>query len=67
MLYRVVRYYAGPKPNRTVSGLTGLTLQEAQTHCSDPESSYKTCKQYEGLKRTGLHGPWFDGYMEDRS
>lgn len=45
--YKVVRYrFKGD--NRTVK--RGLTLEEAQAHCRDPET----------------RGPgWFDGYTED--
>jgi hypothetical protein len=43
----------------------GLTLQQAQAHCHDLETSSSTCTQKEGLDRTRLHGPWFDGYEEE--
>jgi hypothetical protein len=42
----------------------GLTLEEAQAHCSDPETSSSTCKLPENVKRTEDFGPWFDGYDE---
>lgn len=44
---------------------TGLTLEEAQAHCSDPETSYKTCTTAEAIKRTEIHGPWFDVYHKE--
>ena len=49
--YKIVRFYAPHRnqPNETVR--TGLTLEEAQEHCSDPE--------------THLKGEWFDGYDEE--
>ena len=43
----------------------GLTLSEAQAHCNDPETSYKTCRNNAGQARTQRVGPWFDGYEQD--
>lgn len=40
----------------------GLTLAQAQTHCSDPETSSKTATSEEAVKLTRENGPWFDGY-----
>ena len=45
----------------------GLTLSEAQAHCNDPETSYKTCRNDAGQARTTRMGPWFDGYRLDQS
>ena len=42
----------------------GLTLEEAQEHCSDPETSSSSCTSEEGLERTEKRGPWFDCYYE---
>ena len=40
---------------------TGLTLEEARIHCSDPETSSNTCtKNVEGVGTK-----WFDGYYEE--
>ncbi len=44
---------------------TGLTLEEAQEHCHDPDSSSKTCTTEEGMALTEEFGPWFDGYDEE--
>lgn len=62
--YAIVRHYqnAGIR-RRTI--LTGLTLQEAQAHCNDPETSSSTAKGKVARERTRKCGPWFDGYMED--
>ena len=66
MTYRIVRMYHDPDtPSRAVNGMSGLTLEEAQAHCRDPETSSKTCTSYQGRKRTERRGPWFDGYEED--
>lgn len=57
--YRIVRnYFRGG--SRTIK--TGLTLEEAQEHCRDPETSSRTCKKAENISRTEMRGPWFDGY-----
>lgn len=61
--YRIVRmYFRGGK--RTI--LTGLTLEEAQAHCKNPETSSSTCTSAAGKKRTRVMGKWFDGYEEDK-
>ena len=62
--YRIVRmFFKGGK--RAVNGLSGLTLEQAQEHCRNPESSYKTCKLYRNRKRTEQRGIWFDGYERE--
>lgn len=59
--YKIVRRYeqAGFR-RRTIA--TGLTLAEAQAHCSDPETSSRTCTNSTGRARTRRLGAWFDGY-----
>jgi hypothetical protein len=60
-MYKVVRkYYRGPE--RTIK--TGLTLEEAQAHCNDPETSSRTCTKSANVRRTQERGPWFDCYKE---
>jgi hypothetical protein len=57
--YKIVRmYFRGGK--REI--MRGLTLEEAQAHCSDPETSSRTCTKAAGKRRTAQRGPWFDGY-----
>jgi len=64
MSYKIVRFYQDPsKSNRTVQ--TGLTLEEAQEHCNDPETSSRTCTKPHLVARTRQHGPWFEGYTEE--
>jgi hypothetical protein len=61
MAYKVVRYfYKGG--HRTIK--SGLTLEEAQEHCRDPETSSRTCKTAARKRYTAVHGQWFDGYTE---
>lgn len=62
--YKVQRvYFNNPGRFRTI--LSGLTLAEAQAHCSDPETSSRTCTKSAGKARTRKLGPWFDSYTED--
>jgi hypothetical protein len=57
--YKIVRmYFKGGK--RTIE--TGLTLEQAQEHCSDPETSSSTAKGSRAKRRTRERGQWFDGY-----
>ena len=63
MTYKIVRHYRDSYRKRTIA--TGLTLDEAQAHCKDPETSSSTCTSAEGRRRTRQHGAWFDGYDED--
>jgi hypothetical protein len=44
---------------------TGLTKEEAQEHCKDPETSSRTCSSDEALAYTDKFGVWFDGYDEE--
>jgi hypothetical protein len=55
--YKVVRYYYS---GRKVTIYTGLTEEQAQERCSDPETSSKTCTSWKGRNRTKLNG-----YTED--
>ena len=62
MTYRILRNYFKGTP-RTIK--RGLTLNEAQLHCSDPETSSSTCTNSVGKSRTKRLGSWFDSYTED--
>jgi len=60
--YKIVRnYFRGNA--RVVK--RGLTLDEAQKHCKDKETSSSTCTKRAGIKRTESRGPWFDGYTNE--
>ena len=50
--------------NRKIILKTGLTLEQAQEHCNDPETSSTTCTKPEGRRRTRRYGRWFDQYTE---
>jgi hypothetical protein len=43
---------------------TGLTLEQAQDHCRDPETSSRTCVTAAAQRITSRNGEWFDGYEE---
>ena len=63
MKYKIIRHYFNNYGKRTI--MTGLTLEQAQAHCRDPETSSSTCTTWEGKQRTKKYGAWFDGYSED--
>jgi len=63
--YKIVRCYMnGGHQFRTVK--RGLTLEQAQAHCRNPETSSKTATSAAARRRTKTRGPWFDGYEDDR-
>ena len=64
--YRIIRMYRDGRASHTVRGGTGLTLEQAQAHCRDPETSSSTCTDPIARRRTKEYGPWFDGYEEER-
>lgn len=61
-MYKIVRYFYKDSRKRVI--LTGLTLEEAQAHCKDTETSSKTATSKTARARTRKHVPWFDGYQE---
>lgn len=69
--YKIVRFYHGKagadghlqSTKRTID--TGLSLEQVQKHCADPESSSKDCTSAVSRARTRKHGDWFDGYYEE--
>lgn len=62
--YAIVRFFQDSGLDRETID-TGLSLDEAQDHCNDPETSSSTCEGEEGTERTERYGPWFDGYEEE--
>lgn len=66
MSYKIVRNYFNHEiaPNRRVIK-RGLTLEEAQAHCKDPETSSKTARSAAAKAHTRAYGHWFDGYDEE--
>ena len=65
--YKIVRGYQWEKSRhlrRTIR--SGLTLEEAQRWCHDPETSSSTCTGSRPRRRTLERGPWFDGYEQEQ-
>jgi hypothetical protein len=64
-VYNIVRFYRDHP-----SGITRrivrkrVTLEEAQRHCNDPETSSSTAKGATARARTRRVGDWFDGYEQ---
>lgn len=61
-MYKIVRHFFNDNRTRTIA--TRLTLEEAQAHCKDPNTSSRTARSTVAIQRTRQHGPWFDGYEE---
>ena len=62
--YKVMRKFMNGRKDYTVK--VGLTLEEAQAHCNDPETSWKTAISSDAQKLTAKYGPWFDCYYEEK-
>ena len=58
--YKIVRVYG--RSQRKVTLQRNLSLEAAQAHCSDPETSWRTCTKAAGQHRTRTYGEWFDCY-----
>jgi hypothetical protein len=61
--YRVVRFFADSDDRDVVA--TGLTLEQAQAHCSSLESASESATSSAAQERTRQSGPWFDGYYKE--
>ena len=60
-MYKIIRFYYNQN-SRVIK--KNVTLEEAQKHCNDRETSSATCTKSDGKARTRKYGPWFDGYDE---
>lgn len=59
--YKIVRFFfRGGR--RTVKIVR--SLEEAQAHCQNPETSSSTATSATARRRTRDRGDWFDGYEE---
>lgn len=63
--YKIVRFYRDDEELNGTVVTRGLTLEQAQAHCNDPETSSSTATSPEATERTAQHGAWFDGYTEE--
>lgn len=60
--YKIIRmYFSRDVHNRVIK--RGLTLEEAQAHCGDPETASQTCTESVNIEHTQKYGPWFDAYQ----
>ena len=55
-MYDIIRFYADSRERHNIKVVD--TLEEAQEHCQDPETSSRTAID------STEHGDWFDGYQE---
>jgi hypothetical protein len=62
-MYKIVRHFQNSYRKYTVR--RHLTLEQAQAHCSDPETSSSTAKSKTAKARTRKYGAWFDGYTTE--
>jgi hypothetical protein len=61
--YKIIRFFQNGTPPRYDTTIAkGLSLEEAREHCSDPESSSRTCSSKASNALTEKYGSWFDGY-----
>ena len=65
MTYSIVRNYFN-RPGRGRVLHRGLTLDEAQAHCADPETSSSTATTAKAKAITRRNGPWFDSFTDAR-
>jgi hypothetical protein len=65
MTYKIIRFY---QKNEELNGTivtTGLTKEQAQAHCNNPETASNTATNPEAVARTEQYGPWFDGWTKE--
>lgn len=62
--YKIVRMYFDSARNKKTLR-TGLTLEEAQSHCKHPETSSRTATSSRCRARTARLGQWFDAYTKE--
>lgn len=60
--YAIYRHFMN-HPKQFIKG--GLTREEAKEHCSDPETSWRSCTEDDKKAITAEMGPWFDGFDEE--
>ena len=64
MTYKIIRMFLDDDvPSKIMR--TGLTLEQAQSHCQDKETSSSTCEGITGIECTEQFGKWFDGYDQE--
>lgn len=61
--YKILRKFFNGHPHETIE--TGLTLEQAQAHCSDPNTSSTKATSASAKAITEKMGPWMDCYYEE--
>jgi hypothetical protein len=61
--YKIVRLSRMGYSQRAIK--RGLSLEQAQEHCSDPETDSNTATSSAARRRTKRIGPWFDIYEKE--
>lgn len=62
MTYKIVRqYYKGG--SRCIR--KGLTLEQAQAHCNDPETASKTATSIKAKRAEARGDGWFDSFYRE--
>ena len=61
--YKIIRFHKDTGDKKVIS--EGLTIKQAKKHCSNPETSSRTCENELNIKYTEQHGQWFDGYEQE--
>lgn len=62
--YKIVRMFRREGvPSKVIK--RHLTLEDAQAHCQDPETSSRTATSAAAKALTEKYGAWFDGYEEE--
>jgi hypothetical protein len=61
--YKIVRVYHKSYSQRVIK--CDLSLEQAQAHCSDPETSSQTARSSAARQVTKRMGPWFDMYEKE--
>ena len=64
--YMIIRFFKNPSAKRMILK-TGLTLEEAQSHCRSKETSSTTATGLVETTLTRNFGAWFDGYEEENN
>ena len=62
--YRIERIFKNGSRKAILA--RGLSEEQAQEWCRDPEGSSRTCTKRVNIQRTKRRGDWFECYTEDK-
>jgi len=63
MTYKILRVYFEDRDSITID--SGLSLEQAQEHCQNPQTSSSTCTDPDEVEHTRICGAWFDCYTSE--